>query len=385
LPNSISLTSGTFKPTNFGASDTFSPPAPTGPYASTLATFNGSNPNGAWSLYVVDDEALDSGSIAGWSLAITTTGNVEQVLATNTGLTLDQGTTAVITTAMLETTDVDNGAVDLVYTITAGPMFGSVLRGGSPASQFTQQDINDGLVGYQHDGSENFVDGFDFSVDDGAGSASAGVFSISILPPLGDYNRDGGVGTADYVLWRAMLGSNVPVYTSADGSGDGVVGPEDHDVYIAHFGQTYPGAGSGGGEQSAARRQRGASRSRPSDEGLRLEGWRGDPMSHVEGRTSKAALDLILEGLAELVGRFGPGTSTVLDRVVAPGSAAAMSTVGGHDSALVEWLASRSRPKERGAENDWEPRALQSAGESPRDWLRAVFEAAFEGLAADAA
>jgi subtilisin-like proprotein convertase family protein len=69
------ITSGTFKPTNLGASDTFTSPAPTGPYLSTLAAFNGTNPNGTWKLYVIDDASPDSGSIAGgWSLAITTNG-----------------------------------------------------------------------------------------------------------------------------------------------------------------------------------------------------------------------------------------------------------------------------------------------------------------------
>lgn len=41
--------------------------------ALNLSTFNGSNPNGAWKLYVVDDSSDDSGSFAGgWELQITT-------------------------------------------------------------------------------------------------------------------------------------------------------------------------------------------------------------------------------------------------------------------------------------------------------------------------
>jgi subtilisin-like proprotein convertase family protein len=64
------LVSGTFQPTNVGTADTFPPPAPASfSTASALSIFNGTNPNGTWSLYVVDDTAIDSGSITGgWAL-----------------------------------------------------------------------------------------------------------------------------------------------------------------------------------------------------------------------------------------------------------------------------------------------------------------------------
>ncbi len=39
--------------------------------ALNLSTFNGTDPNGAWKLYVVDDSGSDSGTIAGWSLRVT--------------------------------------------------------------------------------------------------------------------------------------------------------------------------------------------------------------------------------------------------------------------------------------------------------------------------
>ncbi len=79
--------SGTFKPTNYTTcQDPFAAPAPAGPYLSpggigtpcgtdTLAAFNGVNPNGTWSLYVVDDLGADVGTISGgWRLNFTTTG-----------------------------------------------------------------------------------------------------------------------------------------------------------------------------------------------------------------------------------------------------------------------------------------------------------------------
>jgi len=72
--------SGTFKPIDLngeGVADTFPAPAPLRPYQSSnspLSSFNGYSPNGDWQLFVVDDNAINSGSIAGgWSLDITTT------------------------------------------------------------------------------------------------------------------------------------------------------------------------------------------------------------------------------------------------------------------------------------------------------------------------
>lgn len=73
LPNTTTITSGTYLPTNYGSTDTFSAPAPGAPYGTTLNAFNQTSPNGSWRLYVMDDAAVDQGSIAGgWSLTITT-------------------------------------------------------------------------------------------------------------------------------------------------------------------------------------------------------------------------------------------------------------------------------------------------------------------------
>jgi hypothetical protein len=66
---------------------------------------------------------------------------------------------------------------------------------------------------------------------------------VNALP--GDYNRDGGVDAADYVVWRKTLGQAVPIFTSADGNGDGMITALDLDVWRAHFGTSYL-SGNGG-------------------------------------------------------------------------------------------------------------------------------------------
>ena len=66
------LVTGTYRPTNLGAAtDSWPAPAPAPSGATTLATFTNTDPNGVWSLFVVDDEGVDVGTIAGgWCLTV---------------------------------------------------------------------------------------------------------------------------------------------------------------------------------------------------------------------------------------------------------------------------------------------------------------------------
>ncbi|MFO1487033.1 MAG: Calx-beta domain-containing protein [Verrucomicrobiota bacterium] len=89
LPLNSQITTGTNKPTTFFPVTIFPAPAPAAPYNTNLSTLNGSNPNGTWSLYVLDDTALNSGMISnGWSLNLTTVnlvGSTVDLLATASG------------------------------------------------------------------------------------------------------------------------------------------------------------------------------------------------------------------------------------------------------------------------------------------------------------
>jgi hypothetical protein len=80
----------------------------------------------------------------------------------------------------------------------------------------------------------------------------AGALNKSIILTLvgdvilaGDYNRDGSVDGADYVVWRRNDGQSVPAYSGADGNGDSTVDDADFDVWKANFGEVAPGGGSG--------------------------------------------------------------------------------------------------------------------------------------------
>jgi len=69
------LVNGTFKPTNGDGVDVFPAPAPaiSATIGSALSVFDGTNPNGQWQLFLVDDGADDGGVLLapGWTITIT--------------------------------------------------------------------------------------------------------------------------------------------------------------------------------------------------------------------------------------------------------------------------------------------------------------------------
>jgi len=79
LPRFSALVSGTNRPTSYAMATPPFPPAltPPAPYSTNLSAFNGRDPNGDWSLYVIDDALGNHGAISnGWSLSLVTSGAV---------------------------------------------------------------------------------------------------------------------------------------------------------------------------------------------------------------------------------------------------------------------------------------------------------------------
>ncbi len=73
-------------------------------------------------------------------------------------------------------------------------------------------------------------------------------FTVATVPPTlpGDYNQNGEVDAADYIVWRKTLGATgLPVNSGADGDGDGEVTQADYQVWRGHFGETLPLPGAG--------------------------------------------------------------------------------------------------------------------------------------------
>jgi hypothetical protein len=96
--------------------------------------------------------------------------NDPPVIVNNRPLGLGEGDTQLIVSSFLKTTDNDNLPEHIIYTLTDIPVHGTLFNADMPVSvsqTFTQKDIQDERIAYQHNGSEYHTDGFHFCVSDG--------------------------------------------------------------------------------------------------------------------------------------------------------------------------------------------------------------------------
>jgi uncharacterized delta-60 repeat protein len=117
LPQAGQIVSGTYKPTAYLPVATFLAPAPPDPYATNLSGFTRSNPNGAWSLFVIDDMAINDGVIStGWSLNLITASPIASLAQTPQfgSLVISNGTVQFTVTSGQTQTNVIQASTNLI-------------------------------------------------------------------------------------------------------------------------------------------------------------------------------------------------------------------------------------------------------------------------------
>ncbi|MEM7579640.1 MAG: cadherin-like domain-containing protein, partial [Cyanobacteria bacterium P01_A01_bin.80] len=148
--------------------------------------------------------------------------NENPVLANNNGLTLDEDAALSITSSQLQVTDVDNNASQITYQLTDTTDNGSLLLNGNQINlnnTFTQADIDNNRLSYDHNGSETTSDSFTFEVIDGAGgSINSQTFDITVNPReiLGTSGRDTLTGNSGDNIITGSRGADM----LTGGSGD---------------------------------------------------------------------------------------------------------------------------------------------------------------------
>ena len=169
--------------------------------------------------------------------------NDAPVLTNNTGVAVLEGSSGnILNAAMLATTDADNTAGQLVYTLSGVPANGTLYLSGvalGTSDSFTQEDIDSGRITYDHDGSETVVDSFAFSVDDGVGAASNASFAITVtsvndVPKISlinttttiteDVDTSSAIKVADIVITDDAMGINSLSLSGADAAMFEIVG-----------------------------------------------------------------------------------------------------------------------------------------------------------------
>lgn len=138
--------------------------------------------------------------------------NIPPVLATvDPTLRIASGSTVTLLPAALETTDADNQAAELIYTIDVPPQYGTL-----EPDTFSQEQIDAGEVTYSHAGTE--PDSFTFRVSDGTDEIGAYVFVVTInAPPVVSLNTGAtGIHGETTPITSAML-------QAADADDDGLI------------------------------------------------------------------------------------------------------------------------------------------------------------------
>ena len=129
--------------------------------------------------------AAISSNVLTQTLSVSAT-NDAPVVQNAVNFTIDEGANLTITSSFLRSIDPDNALSEIVYRISTPPINGKITFSSAPAvsiTTFTQQDINNGLVRYTHEGLENTSDSFEFQVSDGTAPFSAPqLISITVNP-----------------------------------------------------------------------------------------------------------------------------------------------------------------------------------------------------------
>ncbi|NJO49133.1 MAG: DUF4347 domain-containing protein [Leptolyngbyaceae cyanobacterium RM2_2_4] len=116
----------------------------------------------------------------------TVVGNNPPTTDLNGGIAnLNEGGSRTITSALLNTTDTANTPSEIVYRITSLPTSGAIQLNGVSLGlygSFTQADVDNNRVTFNHAGNEDFIDNFRFTVSDGTNVTFEQTFAIDVTP-----------------------------------------------------------------------------------------------------------------------------------------------------------------------------------------------------------
>ncbi len=190
-----------------------------------------------------NDAPISPENFSGSDSTITDEDGNSQTTA-NVPLYLPEGGNSVIDSSLLKSVDTDNtDPGTLQYRLTQAPAYGALTVSGNQlgvGSTFTQEDIDNGRLTYEHDGSENFADDFKFIVSDSVsdhvyspgGVNGASTFNIVIDGARNDRPEIENSGASSIDLFGTFshdFGTDLTIVDSDidDGNVDGGAGESD--------------------------------------------------------------------------------------------------------------------------------------------------------------
>ncbi|MBF0196305.1 MAG: tandem-95 repeat protein, partial [Planctomycetes bacterium] len=162
--------------------------------------------------FTVSDNVGGITSTASFLFTITPV-NDPPVQSTLTDYQLNEGATEIIASANLQSTDPDDTAANLTYTIGTVPANGNILLSGvalSAGGTFTQAQVDSSIVTYQHNSSETSSDSVVLTLSDAAGSSvgpATITFNINAVNDTPILNSNTGL---------TLLEGNTALFTSAN-------------------------------------------------------------------------------------------------------------------------------------------------------------------------
>ena len=204
---------------NFGLSDAspsgFACPPPSGGSIhkpqGPLAPILGQNSTGIWTLRVKDKVSTAGGTLSTFKLQFCQSVSVQPpYLVNNIIMPLPIGANRAITPDFLLVEDPNNVHVQLVFTVMTVPQRGIIAKDGfgelKPGDQFTQADIDGGLIRFFDYGINTDPDGFQFVVADGEGGF-LGTPKFLAQPVVGTQNIE--LKAIDFSIFPNPAGNSV--------------------------------------------------------------------------------------------------------------------------------------------------------------------------------
>ncbi len=176
-----------------------------------LAPILGQNSTGVWTLRVKDKAQGAGGTLSNFQLQFCQSLNVQPpYLVNNIVMPLPAGTNRAITPDFLLVEDPNNSHGQLTFTVVSVPQHGIIAKDGSgelkAGAQFTQADIDAGVIRFFDYGGSTDPDGFRFVVSDGEGGF-LGTPMFVAQPFVGTQNID--FKAIDFSVFPNPAGSSV--------------------------------------------------------------------------------------------------------------------------------------------------------------------------------